>query len=722
MAASTHPWRFFRAGGFDQVRLETGADIANLASLDQKLWVALACPTTGVEFDARTLALIDGDGDGRIRAPEVLAAVRWITGVLKNPDDLTKRAAALPLSAIDESKPDGAAIKASAAQILKNLGKPDAGEITVADTSDTAKIFAATRFNGDGIVPVDVALDPAVQATIADAIAAVGAETDRAGKPGLDRKRLATFLADCKAFSDWAAVVEADPSLLPVGAASAAAADALAAVRAKVEDYFTRCRLAAFDGRAAEHLARPAAEWVAIAARSLDPKDASVREFPLARVEAGRALPLGDGVNPAWADAVAAFRAQVVVPALGERSSLTAAEWADLQARFARYDAWRAAKAGASVEKLGVARVRQILSAGHGAAIEALIAEDERLKPEADAIAAVERAVRYYRDLHQLLENFVTFRDFYTGKKAVFQAGTLYLDGRSCDLVLDVADMGKHGALAGLSQAYLAYCDCVRKATGEKRTIVAAFTGGDSDFLMVGRNGVFYDRAGKDWDATITKVVENPISIRQAFWSPYKRIAKMISDQIEKFASSRDKDMQDKAAANIATTAAKADAPKDAPPPPPEEAKPAAFDVAKFAGIFAAIGLALGAIGSAFAAIVTGFLKLSLWQMPLALGGVMLLISGPSMLLAWLKLRQRNLGPLLDAGGWAINTRARINIPFGASLTSVAEVPVGASAAGLDPFAEKPQPVKLYVALGIIVLVVAFLLDKGYLQKWIGWG
>ena len=52
---STHSWKFFRAGGFNQVVIGSGADLLNLDQLDQKLWVALACPTTGVEFDKATL-------------------------------------------------------------------------------------------------------------------------------------------------------------------------------------------------------------------------------------------------------------------------------------------------------------------------------------------------------------------------------------------------------------------------------------------------------------------------------------------------------------------------------------------------------------------------------------------------------------------------------------------------------------------------------------------
>ena len=92
VSPSLHKWRFFRSGGFDQVRLETGADLKALGELDPKLWAALSCPTSGLEFDGKTLELIDSDADGHVRVPEIVAAVQWTTSVLKNPDDLTKGA------------------------------------------------------------------------------------------------------------------------------------------------------------------------------------------------------------------------------------------------------------------------------------------------------------------------------------------------------------------------------------------------------------------------------------------------------------------------------------------------------------------------------------------------------------------------------------------------------------------------------------------------------
>ncbi|MBT9560452.1 MAG: hypothetical protein IV100_30790, partial [Myxococcales bacterium] len=428
MSTKAHDFRFFRAGGFDQVRLDTGADILNLAQLDQKLWVALACPTTGAEFDPKTLQMLDVDGDGRLRVPDLLAAVAWLEKVLVTLDDLPKRSTSLPLSAISESTPEGRAVRASAGEILKNLGR-SADAVTVEDTADTAKIFGATRFNGDGLVPATAADRPEEQKLIEEIIATVGAgELDRSGKPGVSMGAVKAFFEDAGAIEAWWGKAAGDPSLQPLGAATDEGVAAFEAVEAKVEDYFTRCRLAAFDGRATEPLSRPVEDWTALASRSLTTTDDAVKAFPLGRIEPGRPLPLGDGINPSWADAIERLRTSVVVPLLGARTALTWAEWKDLRGRLGAAVAYRSSRPASKAMGLGRERVQAILASGGRASIEALIAQDEALRPQAEAIANVEKAARLYRDFHQLLENFVTFRDFYTRRgKAMFQAGTLYL-------------------------------------------------------------------------------------------------------------------------------------------------------------------------------------------------------------------------------------------------------------------------------------------------------
>ncbi|MEI6313693.1 MAG: hypothetical protein WCO89_02400 [Syntrophus sp. (in: bacteria)] len=718
MKNSRHPWKFFRAGGFDQVRLESGQDLTALAQLDQKLWIALSCPVDGLEFDRKTLELIDSDGDGRIRVPEIIAAVEWATALLKNPDDLLKGSSELPLTAIDDESTEGSRLLASAKHILANLGKEGAAAISLTDTTDTARIFAQTKFNGDGVIPPDSSDNPEVEKIIVDIMDCLGGCHDRSEKQGVSQEKVDQFFNDIKAYSAWWQESEVQSTTIkPLGAATEYAAATFSELQPKVEDYFARCRLAAFDVRSLSALNRQEIEYIAIADKDLTAAVDEVSGFPLAMIAVGyRPLPLKEGINPAWTAPMENFARAVVKPLLGDRDSLTEADWEHVRSTFAPYQAWQARKEGTSIEKIGIDRAREIVAANAKDAIDELLAKDMALAPEFDAIASVDRLVRYHRDLFTLLKNFVSFSDFYNRKdKALFQAGTLYLDGRSCDLCIRVNDISKHSSLASLSRAYLAYCRCTRNTgnrTTEEMNIAAAFTDGDADYLMVGRNGVFYDRKGQDWDATIVKVIEHPISIRQAFWSPYKRIAKMINEQIEKIATSRDKAGADKAAAGIAGGAQKIEVGISTVP-----AKPP-FDVAKFAGIFAAIGLAVGAIGTALAAVITGFMQLVWWQMPLAIAGIIMIVSGPSMIIAWLKLRHRTLGPILDANGWAVNARARINIPFGRSLTKVATLPPGAERSLEDPFADKkckwPQ---ILVATLILFLLFYFLNGKALVLK-----
>jgi hypothetical protein len=707
-ASSTHRWRFFRAGGFDQVKLETGADLLHLDQLDQKLWVALACPTSGLEFDPKTLALIDTDKDGRIRASELIAAVKWAGSMLKNADDLVKGGDPLPLAAINDATPEGRQLLASAKQILANLGNKDATAISLSDASDANKIFTNTTFNGDGVILPESAADEPTKAVVTDIAACLGTVLDRSGKPGIDQAKANAFFAECAAFEAWMKQASSDAkTILPAGEATAAASAAVKAIKPKVDDYFGRCRLAAFDPRAVALLNRKEEEYLAIAAKDMSITAAEIAGFPLAQVAAGKPLPLKGAINPAHAAAVAVLQANAVKPLLGDKAELTEADWTALQAKLGAFEVWSAAKAGGAVEKLGTKRIREILSGKAKENIVALITKDKALEPEATSIANVEKLVRFVRDLYLLCINFVSFKDLYDGgSPAVFQCGTLYLDQRSCNLCLPVQDAGKHAGMAALAGAYLAYCDCLRKGTGEKMSIVAIFSQGDDDNLMVGRNGIFYDRKGLDYDATITKLVANPISLRQAFWSPYKKLVRMIEEQIAKRAAAADAASTAKLE-SAATATANADKAKPA--------EPKKIDV----GTVAAMGVAVGAIGTAIAYVLGLFKGVIPWQLPLIFIGIMLLISVPSLILAFMKLRKRNLGPILDANGWAVNAKAKVNVPFGTSLTGIAKLPSGSSVDVSDRYAEKSAlwP-KILIVIFFAWWIHSYLDYEGWFYRW----
>jgi hypothetical protein len=700
-----HTWKFYRSGGLDQVLFRNGEDIAHLAELDQKLWTALSCPIKGIRFDTRTLELLDTDKDGRIRAPELLAAVQWLSARLVSLDPLMEGSETLRLASISTATPEGRNLHASARRILANLGKESADAISLADVGDTAKIFAGTRFNGDGIVPADAADDAATRQVIGEIIAAFGPLTDRSGKPGVNQVKVDAFFSAAAAYLDWTR--RADAAVLPLGDATAAAAAALEAVRAKLDDYFTRCRLAAFDARAAGPLNRTDADFAALAPQELSDGLPVIAAFPLSTIAAGRDLPLLEGVNPYWAESLAGFARAVVAPLLGGNgATLSAAQWQSLKARFAPYAAWIAAKAGVEVAGLGADRLAGVVAGKARAEITALIARDAALEPENAQITEVERLIRYHAHLLTLISNYVNMGRLYDPKTvSIFQVGTLYMDARACNLCFHVDDIAAHAGQAGASKCCLAYCTLVRPGTKETRTICATFTSGFAHSLWVGRNGLFYDLDGRDWDAVIVKMVDNSISLKEAFWDPWRKIAGMIGGQVRKMLSAR----QDAA---LATAAKKI----ELPGAPAAEA-PKKMEGAALASTAAALGIAVGLISTAIGGMVSAIAGMPLWKSALGLVAILLLVSGPSMILTWFKLRARDVAPILNACGWAINRRLRLSLKLGRIFTTEAALPAHAERQLTDPFADDNTVRNRVVAVVLLVALALALWFAGLLDS-----
>ena len=692
MHSGGHRWQFFRAGSVDQVMLRNGADIANLETLDQKLWLALACPAKGIELDEKTLSFIDSDGDGRIRAADVLATIRWLKDVLRSLDVLIPGDDKLLLDSINSKTALGEGLHKSAQALLAKLGRGAGDALTSADLADAEKSFVERPHNGDGVIPAEAMSDPALAQVVSEILGTHGQVPDRSGKPGINQAKVDAFFAEASAYLAWHEQGQRGEAIHALGADPAAVAGTVRAVAGKVDDFFTRCHMAAYDARSVALLNGVDADYQGLSTQEMSSGTAALMRLPLARIEAGRSLPLTDGVNPAWAAALRALQATATALLQTQVTALSESQWQMLRDKVAVVETWLAEKPTTPVSSLSIERLRALVDGPAKQALTAAIAADAAEETTHGNLQALYKLTLLQRDFVKLLNNFVNFSQFYSRSGAVFQAGTLYLDGRSCELCVRVADAGKHAALAGLSKSYLAYCDCTRPG-GEKMTIAAAFTAGDGDNLMVGRNGVFYDRQGRDWDATITSVIDNPISIRQAFWAPYKSFIRLIDEQVAKRAAEADAQASGKVK-DAAVATANADQAKEAAAKEPAKK----LDI----GTVAALGVAVGGIATFLSSILALFFGLG-WWMPLGFLGLMLMISAPSMLIAWLKLRARNLGPLLDANGWAVNGRVRINVPFGGALTALGKLPLTANRSLRDPYMDKRGPWRL-----IVFLLVSF--------------
>lgn len=701
-------WNFFRAAGVLQAVVDEKA-FRSLKELPNENWAVLSCPTKGLDFDAKTLAFIDGNGDGHIRIEEVLGALAWMEKRIADMAGLLGGKDEILLSAFADTD-EGRALAEAARAVLKSVGKADADRITLADVMARQASFKAAAFNGDGVLVQDAAKEAGLDGLLGEIVAATGGVDDRSGAKGVDKATLDAFFADCSAWLAWLDAGRAGAEkTMPLGDATGAAVAALEAVRAKIDDWFDRCSLIAFDEAASAPLNIAPGDYAAIGQGTVAANAAALEALPIAKAQAAGALPLADGANPQWRARLADFAAKAVEPTLGKREELSAADWQAVKAAFAPYIAWKAAEAGARVAALGEARVRAIAADAKAKdAISALIEKDLSFSGEISRLDDLEKLLRYHANLECFLNNYVNFSAYYDPEKSeIYRAGRLYVDGRVCRECVYVADAGAHSTLAAASKMFLAYCNITRPQTGETRTICAAVTAGFSSTLWVGRNGIFYDAEGKDWNAVIVKVVESQISLKEAFWAPWIKISDLVNEQIKKLLSSKETAMMSAASAKVGTIGT------EAPPPPPEQKR----DGAAMASSVAAIGIALGIIGSALGGLISALKGVSFWYGVLGVVAIILVVSGPSVILAWFKLRARDFAPVLNACGWAINKKMRMPMRLSRIFTHEAEVPEGSNINLEDPYVEKHTWRNILIAL--VVAVAAILAIWQWRYDWI---
>lgn len=713
---------FFRAGGIDQLILEKPADMALISGLDERLWVALCCPTKGFDFDQRTLELIDGDNEGFVRCRQLTAAVEWTFKVLSDTSTLAEGSDHIRLGQIDDSHTEGRSILESARRVLANLDKSDDGTISLDDVLDKNRIFAQSPFNGDGVIPESAAQNQESRQVIREIANLIGSSADAAGGTGITEADINGFFAALEAYFAWWRKAHpsdgsSDAAVYSLGDDTPGAFSIYSTLRKKIDDFFERCRIAAYDPRSTPALNVGEDDYKALRSDPVSDLDGVLGGMPLGRIDAEGNLPLQRGINPSYAGELQRFRASVARPILEHDAEfLTESDWKRICQTLQPYANWMAAKKGGEVESLGIERIEIILAGETKTVLLELVAQDRAIAGELAAIDKVERLLRYHCHLFRLVNNFVSFPEFYdTEKQAIFQIGTLFMDGCAFTLCVEVDDRNRHIAIASKSGIFLVYCELRHPhRKPPKRLIAAAVTARLHGHLTVGKNGIFYDSAGRDWNATVVHVISHPISYTQAILAPFTFLGNLLVSQIEKFTATREKEL----AASVAKTAAaidqlveKAAKPDAAAKGAPSEAKPSPG----LGGLLAGGGVAIAAISSAFAFITSTFATIDKVYFLYTAILIILLIMLPSLILAHLKLRARNLGLVLEACGWAINGKMRLNAVIAAQLTRVGKLPPDARRV---PFAGIPgRPQRLSRRL-LVLLLFALIAALGLVLLW----
>jgi len=671
---------FKRFGRTRHLRIETADDLKAVLALDEAHWVAVGAPVASLNCDADLLAMIDSDHNGRIMCFELREAIAWLFEHLSDTSGLTAGGDVLKLAAINTGSETGEHIHESAVMILQRLGADGADEVTIDQVRQVKALVEQHPVSEAGVVLPEAADDGEVRRFIADVIVCVGGAEHPSGTVGIDRHEMNEFLVQAQAYLDWQEQGTIPPkqstsAIMPLGERTCEAYELYAALRDKIDQYFAQCEAAAFDTRAAERVALSDDELQAVDLSNPQAIRSFMAASPLAKPRVDQVLAFEEPVNPFYYSQLTALRADVIEPALGrEAPVLTEKAWQEVKAFFDVHDKWVAAKAGQDVEELDNAMLQRYLDPHFRQSVERLIAESTETALVLGNIRLTEKLLLYQKHLLSLANNFVSFPHLYDPqRRAMFERGTLIMDGRHFEFCILVADRPAHAKVAATGNMCVLYVR-VSPAEGAAYELAVPVTSGGLGNLCMGKRGMFRTVDAVESDARVVQVIENPVSLGEAVVSPFKRLIGLMTGKIEALTAKAEKTL-DAEAGTITERPAEAK-----PAQPPEAAKGGGLMAG---GLLMGGSVAVAALTSAIAYITKTLSGVGTGQILFGIGAAVMVVMLPASIMAFIKLRRRDLSALLEGSGWAINARMRLTFKQGRFFTSRPLLPRGAKGTGL---------------------------------------
>ncbi|MCQ9207331.1 MAG: hypothetical protein NG740_05610, partial [Omnitrophica bacterium] len=661
---------FKNYGGSYQLRIQDAQDLEKIKVLDEAHWAATSAPINSLNCDSAFTSYVDTDQNGRIRTNELKAAQAWLFRFLANRSHLSEGIDVLDLNDINTSHLEGQKLRKVAELILTNLNSPGAKKISLAQVRDVQSIMASATNNGDGIIPPEATSDSDLAQFIISVIETVGSTLDASGKAGIGQEQLKVFFHETEAYLAWKTKDEIPKGdnateVMPWGRETPQAYELMAGLEEKIEQYFAQCAMVRLDERTAHQMQLRQKELEEIDFTDKSIMKARMKDAPLAVPNPKGMLELEAAINPLYVERLFDFKEKVLKRALGGPvKQLTQKQWEKVKNIFVSYQAWLKNKRGAKVEKLDANRLRTYLNGPYRKQVSELIAKDLAVADDLNQMHNLEKLILYQRWMMELANNFVSFSNLYNPQTpSLFEMGTLVIDGRQITFTMKIQDRQAHKKIAENSCMYLLYIEVTgRRDKDIKFEVVAAVTFGTAGRLRLGKRGIFFTIDGREWDAQIVDIMENPISIGESVRAPFRQITSFVRKQVDKFTKSREGKLEKSFTA------------------------PSASGMTR--DLLLGGGIAIAALGTSFAYITKALSQVKPTHILVALAGITAIILLPGIIMGFIKIRKRDMSVLLEASGWAVNVHMRLSATLGRLFTHVPNLPKDARKESRDVVAQ----------------------------------
>ncbi|MCP4177730.1 MAG: hypothetical protein GY756_08185 [bacterium] len=631
-------------------------DLLEILTLHPSLWISTSAPLQSFIIDKTFLNYIDTDANGRIICSEVKNSIEWLSQILKEYCGINESLDYFKLEWLASEKlEDCEKIINTVNNILKITDKES--EINLDQIQTIKAEVEKNPVSESGVALIDAAKSKEISEYMQLVINVTDGEDHPSGIKGVSKNCLTIFNTNLNSYITWYKQYlegkdKKDNEFLPLGDSTKDAFDLYLKLKDKISQFFIQCKAYSFSKQASDKLnLLNDSEIEQISWKETDKLETFLLNSPLAYPNETYSINIDkDFINPLYSDDLNKFIELISQLSFDKESRiLDESKWLKVSSSLIKYKTWFEENPCHKLDKIDYPNLVVYSNLKYTKNVEKIIALSDSTAKQLNNIRLVEKLVLFQKYILQFVNNFVSFPILYDPElKALFERGSLIIDGRQMNLCIHVEDINNHIKIAKNSNLYVLYAQ-ITPAKEEPYTVAVPVTNGIKGNLNIGKRGIFIDINKNISDASIIDMIENPISLRETLIYPFKKICSIFTSKFDSLNKEADRTLGQMTTDTLDGKSVAKD----------KSLLKNKNSIGGFnpATLIMGGGVALAALGSSITYIATQLATVSFYKILIAIVAIIILLLAPAVISSFIKLRRRDLSSILEGSGWAINAK-----------------------------------------------------------------
>jgi hypothetical protein len=633
-------------------------DLFEVLTLHPSLWISTSAPLNSFTLDKAFLNYVDTDTNNRIICSEVRTSIQWLSNTLKDHQGIDNAYDYFKLEWLaSEEVEDCKKIINTVNNILKITDNES--EINLEQIQAVKANVEKNPVSESGVAIIQAAKNSEIADYMQLVIDVTDGELHPSGTKGVSKNCLDNFNSILNEYIAWYklyldAKAKNDSYFLPLGDSTKDFFELYSKLKNKISQFFIQCKTYSFSKQASTsdklQLLNDT-EIEQISWKESDKLKAFLLDSPLAYPNEAFSVDINkDFVNPLYADELSKFIDLASKLSIDAKSHiLDESKWLKIISLLAEYKTWFDKNPCPVLDKVGFESLTNYTDKKFTKSVGHIIALSDGTAKQLNNIRLVEKLVLFQKYIIQFANNFVSFPLLYDPQlKALFEKGSLIIDGRQMNLCIHVEDKNAHIKIAKNSNLYVLYVQ-VMPANETPYIVAAPVTNGIKGNLSIGKRGIFIDINKNISDALIIDMIENPISLRETLVYPFKKICNIFTSKFDTLNKEADKTLGQLTSNTLDGKITVQE----------KSIKQSKNNVSGFnpAAMLMGGGVALAALGSGITYIASKIATVSFYKIIIAIVVIILILLAPAVISSFIKLKRRDLSSILEGSGWAINAK-----------------------------------------------------------------